>query len=350
MVELSKTQISSSVKWKCPSNIAIVKYWGKKENQIPCNSSLSLTLANACTEVEVELGGKSNQGIELHYFFEGKENDQFGARVEKYLAEHIEHFPFLRDHSLTIKSSNNFPHSAGIASSASAFGAMSLALLDLRYQTKEKPTEMEFLQQASRMARLASGSACRSIFPNYSTWGKNHHIPDSSDFLATPLKDIHSVFEGMYDSILVIEDEPKKVSSSVGHSLMKEHPYANERFNQANQRVKDLVDILKNGDLAAFIEICESEALTLHAMMMTSKKYYLLMKARTIDVIEKIFDFRNQTKIPVAFTLDAGPNIHLLYPKSYKDSVQEFIQAELAIECKRVIHDHAGSGPMKLNK
>ncbi|MCH2214422.1 MAG: diphosphomevalonate decarboxylase [Flavobacteriales bacterium] len=350
MEKVNGIEIMTSVKWKCPSNIAIVKYWGKKANQIPCNSSLSLTLAHACTETEVSLSAKSSDGvIELDYFFEGSKNEMFGARVEKYLAANIESFPFLRENALTIQSSNNFPHSAGIASSASAFGAIALALLDLRYQDAERPSQEIFLREASHIARLASGSACRSIFPDYALWGENARVPNSSNLHAIPVTEIHEEFEGMNDTILVIEDEPKKVSSSAGHSLMQEHPYAFERFRQANDRVRYLVDILKNGDISAFIEICESEALTLHAMMMTSKNYYLLMKAHTIDVIEKIFDFRSETKIPVAFTLDAGPNVHLLYPKKYRESVQEFVQMELAEMCKGVIHDHAGRGPMKMN-
>ena len=117
------------VKWRCPSNIAIVKYWGKKDIQIPCNSSLSLTLSNSFTEVEVELSDKlSNDNVELSYYFEGELNEQFGKRVAKYLADNSTHFPFLEDNAITIHSTNSFPHSAGIASSASACFIFSLSI------------------------------------------------------------------------------------------------------------------------------------------------------------------------------------------------------------------------------
>ena len=127
------------VKWRCPSNIAIVKYWGKKDVQIPCNSSLSLTLSNSFTEVEAVLSDKtSTDAVQLDYYFEGEKNEQFGKRVGKFLVDNREFFPFLESSAITIHSTNSFPHSAGIASSASAFGAISLALLDITYELEGK--------------------------------------------------------------------------------------------------------------------------------------------------------------------------------------------------------------------
>src|SRR3989338_2133134 len=151
------------VKWRCPSNIAIVKYWGKKGIQIPCNSSLSLTLSNSYTEVEVEVSEKtSSDTVQLTYFFEGEKNATFGQRVAKFMIDNSAHFPFVERFAITIHSTNSFPHSAGIASSASAFGAISLALLDIAYTLEEKEIDAEFYNTASNLARLGSGSASRS--------------------------------------------------------------------------------------------------------------------------------------------------------------------------------------------
>jgi diphosphomevalonate decarboxylase len=149
----------------------------------------------------------------------------------------------------------------------------------------------------------------------------------------------------MNDAILIVEDEPKKVSSSVGHSLMNDHSYAQARFDQANKRTVELVKILETGDMDAFIQLAESEALTLHAMMMTSSNYYLLFKPGTIAVIEKIFQFRAETGSKICFTLDAGPNVHILYPDSEKEQVEQFIQNSLMPFAKSVIHDRIGEGP-----
>lgn len=338
------------VAWRCPSNIAIVKYWGKKGTQIPCNSSLSLTLSNSYTQVEAELSEKtSGEVVELSYYFEGEINEQFGARVAKFLMDNREFFPFIDEKAITIQSSNSFPHSAGIASSASAFGAISLALLDIAYSLEGKEKDETFYLEASNLARLGSGSASRSMFPGFALWGENEQIQHSSNQHAIEIKEVHPTFRNMKDAILIIEDEPKKVSSSVGHSLMNNHPYAENRFKQANERTAELVEILKAGDMDAFIQMCESEALTLHAMMMTSMDYYLLVKPGTITAIERLMEFRKEKKVPVCFTLDAGPNVHVLYPKAYETQVEEFINNGLRDTYKKVIFDEEGAGPTKMN-
>lgn len=338
------------VKWRCPSNIAIVKYWGKKGIQIPCNSSLSLTLSNSFTEVEAELSEKTSDDIvQLTYYFEGEINEQFGERVARFLVDNRSFFPFLENNAITIRSTNSFPHSAGIASSASAFGAIALAMLDIAYELEGKEIDTNFYITGSNLARLASGSASRSMFPSYAMWGENPAVPGSSDQHAVEVTDIHPVFQSMKDAILIVDAEPKKVSSSVGHSLMNNHPYAENRFQQANDRTVELIEILKTGDVNAFVHLCESEALTLHAMMMCSVDYYLLMKPGTITVIERLIEFREKTGVPVCFTLDAGPNVHVLYPKEFALEVEDFIKNELADTCSNVIFDEEGNGPIKIN-
>lgn len=333
--------------WRCPSNIAIVKYWGKYGNQLPCNSSLSLTLSNSYTEVELKLvQKKSNDAVELTYFFEGEKNEAFTERVKRFLTANNAFFPFLENYAIEIQSSNSFPHSAGIASSASAFGAIALAMNDVNYMFAKREIDTEFFDFASMLARLGSGSASRSMFSDYAIWGENKEIPGTNNEFATAVLNVHPNFLQMNDAILIVEDEPKKVSSSVGHSLMNNHPYAENRFVQATKRTAELVEILRNGDLEQFIQIAESEALTLHAMMMTSHDYYLLMKPGTIAVIEKLLNFRNETKAHVCFTLDAGPNVHILYPEYEKNRVEAFIKNQLSDFYKNIIFDSIGEGPV----
>ncbi len=335
--------------WRCPSNIAIVKYWGKKDEQLPCNASLSLTLSASYTELKATLSEKtSNEEVELVYYFEGQRLESFEARIIKYLNKHKAHFSFLSKYRLVLESKNSFPHSTGIASSASAFGALSLVLVDLYEQTEGKKISDNPTQTASEFARLGSGSACRSIYSGWAQWGKAENDTLGSDTHAVQITEVHEVFQNMHDAILVVDDEPKKVSSTAGHALMNGHPYAEQRFKQANERVMQLREILRTGDLQGFIEITESEALTLHAMMMTSKDYYLLMRPNTIAVIEEIFKFREQTNIPLCFTLDAGPNIHLLYPDNQKQNVENFIRERISTWVKSTIFDRAGFGPMQL--
>jgi diphosphomevalonate decarboxylase len=107
---------------------------------------------------------------------------------------------------------------------------------------------------------------------------------------------------------------------------------------------------LKNGDLDTFIQITELEAMTLHALMMSSSPYFLLLEPNTITLIRKIRSFRENTNIPVCFTLDAGPNIHLLYPEAHQEKVHDFIHNELSAYCEqnKWIADQVGNGPFSL--
>ncbi|HKL32157.1 MAG TPA: hypothetical protein VJ919_06480, partial [Tangfeifania sp.] len=147
--------------WECPSNIALVKYWGKKSPQLPLNPSLSFSLKNAKTRTSVEIiqSGK----LEVEFFFEGKPSP-FSERIQNYIDVLAKSENWIHDFSFRIESSNTFPHSAGIASSASAFGALALCLADLKKQvTGEKVETQNFFTQASEWARMGSGSACRSV-------------------------------------------------------------------------------------------------------------------------------------------------------------------------------------------
>ncbi|MCO5259785.1 MAG: diphosphomevalonate decarboxylase [Crocinitomicaceae bacterium] len=323
---------------KYPSNIALVKYWGKYGYQLPCNPSISLTLKNASTTVELEKKAKTKEGIELDYFFEGIANESFKNRMVDYIGKQPEFEQLFKEFAILINSENTFPHSAGIASSASAFAAISGALL--KASGYNQP---DFNEVASNLARKGSGSACRSYFGPYALWGELDGVARSNNEYAVPLEDIHTNFQSMCDTILIVEDQPKKVSSSVGHGLMKDHPYAAARFVDAKKHCNEMLSTLKSGDFNQFISITEREALSLHAMMMTSGDYYLLMKSGTIQIIEQLIEYRKETDLPICFTLDAGPNVHLLYPKSIEEKANEFIKA-IQDQTKSILYDEAGFG------
>ncbi len=205
---------------------------------------------------------------------------------------------------------------------------------------------------ASIWSRLGSGSASRSVYGGLVEWGQFAGIAESSDEYAVPYQgEVHSVFKNYCDYILLVETGSKAVSSSAGHGLMKAHPYAKRRFLQAHENLNHLLEILQSGDLEGFGKLVESEALTLHAMMMTSQPYFILMKPNTLSIIDLIWQFRKESGLPVSFTLDAGANIHLLFPADHKDSIEAFIRSELVAFLKdgRFIRDSVGSGPIKLS-
>ncbi len=334
--------------WKAPSNIALVKYWGKSNPQLPKNPSISFTLDNCRTETKV-IFKKVDKTTDFQFsiFFEGKEKPSFRPKIQTFFERIEVYVPFLKEYYLEIHSSNTFPHSSGIASSASGMSALSLCIMSIEKQLNPTISEEYFTKKASFLARLGSGSACRSVEGGLIAWGEHPFIKGSSDLYGVSLPfEVNEIFHDYQDTILLIDKGEKQVSSTVGHQLMQGHPFAEQRFKQANQHIEELSKALINGDLDTFIRIVETEALTLHSMMMTSYPYFILMKPNTLEVIHQLWDFRKQTEIPVCFTLDAGANVHILYPKNYKEKVLTFIKNNLIKYCQNehYILDNVGQG------
>lgn len=324
--EISSQKVTES----CPSNIALIKYWGKYENQIPANPSISYTL-NLC-KTNTEMQFFAGEKFSVQTFLGGKEELKFAEKIEKYFKNIQEYLPWILKGSYLIKTENTFPHSSGIASSASGFGAIAKCLMQLDQAFSGSANEEVTLNKASFLARLGSGSACRSLFDGLVVWGETKEVSGSSDLFAVPYPndDIHSIFRNFKDWVLLIHEGEKSVSSTVGHGLMNTNPYAERRFQEAHDNFVTLKMILKTGDMPAFIKLVEHEALTLHAMMMMSEPAFILMKTGTLAVINKIWDFREKTDLPLFFTLDAGANVHLLFPANKdEDQIKEFIIKEL---------------------
>jgi len=339
---------SGSFEWTAPSNIALVKYWGKKENQIPANPSVSFTLKNCKTSTKLAFIKKETDGdFSFDLLFEGKPKEDFKPKILKFLERIYIYLPFLKDYHFTIDTQNTFPHSSGIASSASGMAALAMNFMNLEKDLNPEMSDSYFNEKASFLARLGSGSACRSVRGSVVVWGNHQNIKGSSDLygLSFPYK-IHPNFNNYQDTILLVDKGEKQVSSTVGHDLMHNHPFAERRFAQAHENLDQLITIFENGNLDHFIKIVESEALTLHAMMLTSMPYFILMKPKTLEIINAIWKFRQATQIPVCFTLDAGANVHLLYPENVKVSVLQFIKDELVDFCQngQYICDEIGEG------
>lgn len=338
------------VGWRCPSNIALVKYWGKYPGQLPCNPSISLTLNNAYTETQVSYEWTEEGSVV--FLFDGELNDSFGKRIERFIDKVSQYFPFLQHLNLEINSTNSFPHSAGIASSASALGALSLCICSIEEQLSgQKMYEDAFYRKAAFIARLGSGSATRSIYGGLVLWGKLHEVHGASDFCGIKLNEYPFV-SSLHDAILIVSSSEKAISSTTGHALMNDNPYAPIRFEQGRRHCVDLLKLLKEEDVKGLYDLIESEALTLHGMMMTSNPGYMLLMPATVAIITKVRSFRAKSEVPVCFTLDAGPNVHLLYPEAYKEQVVRFIKSDLLQYCEddKWLDDKVGLGPVLLNE
>ena len=350
--EISAEVNEVSFSWESPSNIALVKYWGKNLDQTPKNPSISFTLSDCKTTTSVLFKKIKNTSkiIDFELFFEGERNISFRTKIEKFFSTIVAYCPFLSNYHLTISSSNSFPHSSGIASSASAMSALSLCIMSLEKELTLIDDEF-FYKKASFISRIGSGSACRSIYGGINFWGTHSDFSFGSDLYSTQIsKSISSKFHNYRDAILIIDEGKKEVSSSVGHELMNDNPFSQIRFKLAKNNISNLMSILESGNLNEFCNLVESEALMLHSLMMSSTPSYVLMKPATLSVINLIREFRKDSNIPVCFTLDAGANVHILFPENFSQEVINFIKKKLSVFCvkQKYIQDYIGTGPKQI--
>ncbi|MBK7172378.1 MAG: diphosphomevalonate decarboxylase [Bacteroidales bacterium] len=336
-----------SAHWQSPSNIALVKYWGKTGLQLPVNPSLSMTLSKAFTETTLTvfpLENKSERSVKV--YVDQVLNPGFEERISGFLDSISDIFPFIPEVSFKIDTRNTFPHSAGIASSASGFSALALCLCTLQEQLSGTAIP-DFQAVASHVSRLGSGSACRSIYGGFTLWGNTPYLTGSDDRFAIPVNNIHPDFNTLRDAILIVGSGEKKVSSSAGHSRMENHPFAKARIIQAQNNIGKLLKAMEVGDIDTFISVTEQEALTLHALMMTSSPGFILMNPESVRIINRIQEFRSISKLNICFTLDAGPNIHLIFFEKDREQVHRLIVEDLLQNDKQNnwIDDAIGTGP-----
>ncbi len=340
--------------WKAPSNIALVKYWGKRAGQLPVNGSLSITLEKSTTTTFLTFSRKLKSGgaIEMEYFFHGNKQEKFSEKILSLLNSLIAELPFLTDFRLVIESENNFPHSAGIASSASSMAALALCLVTMEeIVTNVYLPEADFFKRASTLARQGSGSACRSVYGGIVSWGKIASIRTSSDQYASPFPvNSESRINHLRDTILIVSSEEKSLSSSSGHAAMADHPYWEGRRVQANGNLELITDAIRNDDYQLLSKISENEALSLHALLLSSSPGIVLLKPNTLRIIEEIRRFREATGLDLLFTIDAGPNVHLIYFEDQREMIMPFVSKTLSQFCENGtwIDDKIGTGPRLL--
>jgi diphosphomevalonate decarboxylase len=338
--------VKGKISYSSPSNIAIIKYWGKMPgDQIPMNPSLSMTLDKCRSFTTIEYEVRRGMESDIEVVFEGKRSHEIEAKLQRWFTKISYFFSWLNYTSLRIESHNNFPYSAGIASSASGMSAVTMCLYAIDKHVNNTDNDDRFLQ--SNIARLGSGSASRSIQGPWVIWGSTEEYPEASDKHAVVYPYIHPRFNKLNDTIIVVDQEPKSISSRDGHLLMELHPFRSGRITQAKQNFKELLGALQQGNWNLFQQITEMEALSLHAMMLSSEGGLILWKGGSVEWMHYLRNARKKLGIPMAFTFDAGANIHLLYPESAKDDVLGLLESA-PVPRLEFIHDHTGTGPEKL--
>jgi diphosphomevalonate decarboxylase len=308
----------------CP-NIAFIKYWGNRDNalRLPENGSISMNLEELVTRTRVTFDPALTSDI-----FDLNGVRQSGTSLQR-VTSHLNIIRGLRGIATRahILSENNYPSDAGIASSAAAFAALTLAAITaLGLEMNER--------DLSRLARRGSGSACRSIPSGFVEWYRGSSDVDS--FAVSIAKPNHW---DLVDCIAVIENAHKKTGSSEGHKLASSSPFQSVRVADADRRVDRCREALLARDFATLADIIEMDSNMMHAVMMTSNPPLLYWEPETIEIMKAVQSWR-KTGIQAAYTIDAGPNVHILCESSFLENIKHRLTTIPGV--KEVLIAHPG--------
>jgi diphosphomevalonate decarboxylase len=278
-------------------NIAFIKYWGNRDNalRIPMNGSISMNLDGLFTRTTVSFQ-PSLPFDEL--IINGHEIAGAGRDRVSYILDIIRKMANIHD-SAEVMTENNFPSGAGIASSASAFAALALA--------GSKAAGLDLSEKdLSRLARCGSGSASRSIPGGFVEWQAGETDEDS---FAYSIADINHW--DLVDCVAIVSASHKKTGSTEGHSIAPTSPLQAARVADAPRRLEICRNAILSCDFDAFASIVELDSDMMHSVMMTSTPALHYWKPASLEVMNKVRAWRAEG-LPVCYTMDAGPNVHVM--------------------------------------
>lgn len=313
------------------SNIAMIKYWGNRDAslRLPCNGSLSMNLSAATTTTTVLFDDQfSDDQVEI-----GGEEQSGPARAR--VVAHLDRVRSLAGISTRarVASRNSFPMGTGIASSASAFAALSLAA------TAAAGLNLNECE-LSALARLGSGSAARSVPGGFVEWvaGESHETSYAYSIAPPEHWDLRDV-------IAVVSHAPKPVGSTDGHAAAQSSPYFATRLSLIPERLARARRAVLERDLATLGPLMEEEAICLHVIALTSRPPIFYWTPATLELMLAVQAWRTEG-LPVYFTLDAGPNVHLICEAANAAAVEARVRAMASVSDVLV---NAPGGPARLS-
>ncbi len=328
------SRMEGQATYRAHANIAFLKYWGVKDPalNLPYTNSLSMTLSHAHTTTSV-VWLRAQPGLQDRVTINGTACQ--GPALAR-ISAHLDRIRAPVDPTLKayVLSRNNFPASAGIASSASGFCALTLAAQAALTGTIEE----ESLLALACQARLASGSACRSFLGGFVEWEAGH------DHASSVPRQLHAPAHWqLYDIVVVLDTRPKKVSSHDGHRLASTSPVLSSRLTYVKEHLPVARQALATRDLAQLGPILEADTLFMHAVMLTSQPPLLYLDAASVQLMAMVQDWRNGEGLQVYFTADAGPNLHLVCEADSLDEVCKRLNRLDLVQS--LILNHPGPAP-----
>lgn len=309
-------------------NIAFIKYWGNKDDdlRIPANGSLSMNLGGLTTQTTVEIDSSlSSDDVKIN-----------GIQAEPSSSMRISDFLSIvrkisgRQEYAHVSTQNDFPSGSGIASSASGFAALALAASSA-YGLNLSEKDL------SRLARRGSGSACRSIPSGYVEW-----LPGSSDENSYACSIADPDHWDLIDVIAIVDSSHKKTGSTEGHLIANSSILQVPRVEDAPRRINSCRKAILERDFAQFAFVVEQDCLLMHAVMMTSNPSLIYWKPATLQLIARVVDLRLQG-LPICYTIDAGSNIHILSFPQYRSAIENELAQMEAVQSYLVSNPGGGA-------
>jgi len=327
----------TTVRAKACSNIAVVKYWGKADERlvIPCNPSISMTLGSLYTTTEVSFSDVTRDGLKRdELVLDGLKipyKSPSYVRVSRFL-DIVRLLSGKKLHA-RVKSDTNFPKSSGLASSASAFAALALAASKAAGLTLNS-------KELSILARIGSGSACRSVHGGWVEWVAGTAGVSNSSYARRIAPG--GTLDQVHDVIAVISAEEKKVSSREGMRLSKKtSPLFWNRVRAARTDAPMAKKAISAGNFNELGIVAERECALMHAVMLSSRPPLRYLSPSSLFVCDSTVRMREEEGIPAYFTIDAGSNVHVLTLPEFSKRVRGLIDGLGVAE--RIIE--SGIGP-----
>ena len=291
-----------------PANIALIKYWGKRSNtlRIPLNDSISMNLSVATTTTTVEFSQTLNRDdiVLIGETLSERECNRISTHLDLIRRRAKKHM-YAR-----VVTKNSFPKGTGIASSASGFAALTLAAVcALKLHVTEK--------ELTILARIGSGSACRSIPDGFSWWHAGTKSRDSYAESIAP-----ATWWNINDVLCVVSKETKKISSTDGMDAIRTSPYWKQRVLGIPEKIDRLHRAIKERNMVVAGEILEEDAISTHCVMMTQTPRLFYWNEATLRVMDCVYRLR-QHGVAAYYTMDAGPNVHVICEGKHEDVVRE---------------------------
>lgn len=296
---------------EAPSNIALIKYMGKHDSNIPYNKSLSYTIDRFNSRVEMDIIDDTSDKFEVLERV-GYLNLSIPESGKEKFLRHLAYLKQLFNckENFLVKSANNYPNDTGIASSASSFAALTMCAVKAICEIQK--VAMPDMLTISQMSRVGSGSSCRSFFRPWAMWDG-----DGASKIDFPYTDLRH-------RLALIDTAPKKIPSTVAHNEVLSSLLFDGRPERANRRFDELTKAMEAMDWHKIFVICWQEFFDMHALFYTSQNPFGYLLPDTLDILAKVDTFWKKHNDGPVVTIDAGPNIHFLWRSDQDELLSEF--------------------------